>query len=203
MAFKEIKIGNEATRRASAGTYMLRPIAVCPRDVWASRYARWTNDPEVTKYLYQGTIPASIEKCKKLYDVLTNDSNVVYDIINKTPQGDIDYTVGIVGVFEIYWPSRVGEFRILLGDMSHWGKGLGRACLEEMNHLAFDTLGLHKFWLGVNNDHKRAIGAYSKSGFKEECILEKHHYKNGAYSDLLRMRMFREDYEAWVKSKQD
>lgn len=183
---------------AKHGQYTLHPIGSTSRDAWAARYARWVNDEEVTKFLYQGTIPISIEQCKQLYDMLTNDKHVVFDIYDNDKN-----SVGIVGIHEIYWPSKVGEFRILIGDKSHWGGGLGKACLEQMNHVAFDRLNLHKFWLGFNANHKRAEKAYATSGFQHEAILKKHHYKNGVYNDIVRMCMFREDYDAWVKSLQD
>lgn len=177
--------------------YTLTPIGSSDRDIWATRYAAWINDEEVTEYLYQGTVPTSIEKCKTLYDVFTNENNVVFNIFLHTE------LVGIVGIFDIYWPSKVGEFRMLLGETHHWGKGLGQVCLEKMNEIAFERLGLYKFWLGFNGNHKRAKGAYAKSGFQHECVIKRHHFKNGTYNDLVRMCMFKEDYEAWKKSKQD
>lgn len=179
--------------------YELNPIGSYDRDTWSSIYTSWINDEEVTKFLYQGTIPTSVEKCKNLYDTLTNENNVIFNI--HTNWG-LD-VIGIVGIFDIYWPSRVGEFRILIGDKEYWNRGLGKLCLEEMSHIAFERLNLHKFWLGFNGNHKRAEGAYSKSGFQHECVIKSHHYKNGAYNDLVRMCMFREDYETWKRSKQD
>ena len=197
----------------------IRLIAIgsMPREAWARRYARWVNDPEVTKFLYQGTTTTSIEECEKLYDTLTNSNNVVYNIMiapkkNVKEEDDkaesLEYSdpsigglwVGIVGIFDIYWPSKVGEFRILIGNKTAWSRGIGKLCLNEMNRVAFDRLGLHKFWLGFNGNHKGAEKAYSKSGFQHECIIKQHHYKNGVYNDLVRMCMFRPDYEKWRKT---
>lgn len=190
----EIKTHFKFEGKDAEATFEIRPIGSMDRDVWAANYARWVNDPEVTEYLYQGTIPTSIEKCKTLYDTLTNDSHVVFNIMSKTSEGFYQH-VGIVGVFEVYWPSRVGEFRILLGDKNYWGMGIGKAALEEMKKVAFNRLGLHKFWLGFNADHKRAEGAYTKAGFQHECVLKQHHYKNGKYHDLVRLCMFKDDYD--------
>jgi len=179
-------------------SYSVNPIGSMDRQIWACNYAKWINDEKVTKYLYQGTIPTSVEKCKELYDVLTNENNIVFNIFsNHNPKH-----LGIVGVFDIYWPSRIGEFRVLIGNRKYWGQGIGSATLEMMNNIAFERLGLHKFWLGYNADHKRAEGAYSRAGFQHECILKQHHYKNGKYHDLVRLCMFREDYDKWKKSKQ-
>lgn len=179
--------------------FVLEPLGGFSRDSWAVTYTRWVNDPEVTEYLYQGTIPASIEGCKKLFDTWTNENNVVFVI--KDPKTSKQH--GIVGVFDIYWPSRVGEFRILIGDKDAWGLGIGKHALGAMKSVAFDRLGLYKFWLGFNADHKRAERAYTKAGFQRECVLKRHHYKNGKYHDLVRLCMFEEDYQEWKKSKQD
>ena len=70
-----------------------------------------------------------------------------------------------------------------------------------MNDIAFERLGLHKFWLGFNANHKRAEGAYTKAGFQRECVIKRHHYKNGVYNDIVRLCMFQEDYEKWKESK--
>lgn len=177
--------------------YKLVPIGSMDRSEWAARYAKWVNNEEVTKFLYQGTIPTSRIKCEALYDLWTNDNHAVFNIVYN------EQAIGVVGVYNIYWPSRVGEFRILIGDKYHWGKGVGKAALEVMNEVAFERLNLYKFWLGFNASHKRAEGAYSKSGFQKECVIKRHHFKNGVYNDLVRMAMWPEDYEAWKNSKQD
>lgn len=177
--------------------YKLVPIGSANREMWASRYKSWVNDEEVTKFLYQGTIPTNQTKCEALYDLWTGENHVVFDIVWN------GCSIGVVGIFEIYWPSRVGEFRILIGDKHHWGNGVGKSALELMSQVAFERLNLYKFWLGFNANHKRAEGAYTKSGFQKECVIKRHHFKNGVYNDLVRMAMWPEDYEAWKNSKQD
>ena len=184
--------------KSKTRTYNLEPIGSMCRETWAKIYSGCVNDSEVKQFLYQGTIPTSIEHCKKLYDTLTNEKNVVFNIFCP---GLANVHVGIVGIFDIYWPSRVGEFRILIGDKHHWGDGVGYFGLELMNDIVFERLGLHKFWLGFNANHKRAEGAYTKAGFQRECVIKRHHYKNGVYNDIVRLCMFQEDYKKWKESK--
>lgn len=179
--------------------FYLRPLKMVLKDYFKDQYATWANNAEVTKYLYQGTFPVEPDDTGPVYDSYIDHSrNLVFAIYRKlelstsSPQ-----MVGLVGIHEIDWISGVGEFRILIGEQRHWGKGLGKTFLEEMMEQAFEKYNFHKLWLGYNAGHQRAEGAYTKSGFKKEAVLQKHHFKNGQYNDLVRMCMFRDDYWAW------
>jgi len=169
------------------------------KELFIKRHIKWSNDIEVTKYLYQGTFQSDEDDISRLYYSYTNNNNIVYFLYI---DGSID-PIGIVGIYDIHWPSKVGEFRILIGEKDCWGKGYGSQALEMITKIAFETYGLHKFWLGYNADHKMAEKAYSKCGFKHECVIKSHFYKNGKYSDIIRMYMLREDYEKWIKLQQD
>lgn len=51
------------------------------------------------------------------------------------------------------------------------GQGLGRACLRELQRIAFDELGAHRFWLDIKAHNTRARRLYDSEGFVEEGVL--------------------------------
>jgi diamine N-acetyltransferase len=178
----------------------LIPIISWKDSTFADLYVDWANDSEVTEHLYQGSFPISYKEALDLYDSFKNHNNVVFYIV--VHDRNSDKTVGTVGLYDIHWPSRIGEFRVMIGRKHYWGKGIGRICLEKMMKLAFEQYNFHKFWLGFNANNKRAENSYSKSGLKHECTLKEHHYKNGVYNDIVRMYMLENDYRVWRDSKQ-
>jgi len=187
-----------------ADKYTIKPLKMLKEEYFQNYYVDWVNDPEVTKYLYQGTFPIEPNDASPIYYAyIDHHRNLVFSIHHTNHNmAKSEGIIGLVGIHNIDWISKVGEFRILIGKEDHWGRGLGKRFLEEMMELAFERYNFHKLWLGYNASHIRAEGAYTKSGFKHEAVLEKHHFKNGQYNDLVRMSMFREDYEAWKAQKE-
>jgi RimJ/RimL family protein N-acetyltransferase len=153
-------------------------------------YARWTNDEEVTKFLFQGTFPTTQYDAERLFKSLTTSTNdVVFGIYAQTK------IIGICGIHDINWVSRAGEFRVLIGETSYWGKHIGRKCLEHIIKLAFERYNLHKLWLGYNVENIGASKSYANVGMVYECTLKECHYRNGKYYDGIRMCMFSRDYK--------
>lgn len=184
--------------------YKLLPLKLVTSESFAKSYTEWANDEEVMKFLYQGTFPVEPAEVTPIYDAYTDhNKNLVFMILKRYPGSLREEPIGVVGIHDIHWISGVGEFRILIGDQNSWGKGLGKRFLEEMMVLAFEKYNFHKLWLGYNGSHRRAEGAYTKSGFKHEATLKQHHYKNGQYNDIVRMAMFRDDYQAWKASQEE
>ncbi len=180
----------------------LVPVISWDESAFADYYLNWANDEEVTEHLYQGSFPVSRQEAVDVYNSFKNHNNIVFYMVDNNNDGTRT-TIGTVGLYDIYWPSRTGEFRIMIGNKKYWNRGIGRKCLERMMELAFERYNFHKFWLGFNANNKRAEKSYSKSGLKHECTLKDHHYKNGTYNDIVvRMYMLEDDYRAWRNSKQ-
>lgn len=174
----------------------LIPISIESAEYFAELYLSWIRDPETTTHLYQGTFPPTKEDASGIYTSFINKNNFVYYI---WPKG-VENPVGIEGIHDIYWPSRNGECRTLIGDKNYWNRGYAKKCLALMTEFAFENLNFYKFWYGYNQDHPKIKHAYRNNGFTEECVIQQHFYKNGKYSNLVRMRMFRNEYDEWRKS---
>ena len=67
------------------------------------------------------------------------------------------------------------------------GAGLGSAAMDAVANHAFDTLGAHRLWVDVVEDHVRARRAYERQGFRVEGVLRKAFRSGEDYTSLLLM----------------
>ena len=99
--------------------------------------------------------------------------------------------IGKCGFIKVNWKNRVGELGILLGDPDYRGKGYGADAVRVLCQFGFNELNLHKIKATVFDFNTPALRCYEKCGFQREGILEKEIYREGAYHDVLLMRLFR------------
>ena len=152
---------------------------------------QWANDPEVTHYMFMGALPNTIEQLEEEYEQLTKSSkDVVFAIIDKKS----DTHIGNVGLYLINYISRVGEFRIIVGEKEYWNKGYGTEATKLAVNYGFERLNLNCIFLGVNAEHLSAIKAYENAGFVKEGTMRQMIYRNGRYYDAVRMSILRDEY---------
>lgn len=162
----------------------LDPETVCD-DV-----TRWINDPKVTRYMVYGQFPMTVRKVKEMLDAqVANASNVVFLVI----AGKKNMPVGFAGLYDIHLTARKAEFRILLGERSVWGKGIGTEVTKLITDYAFDRLNLHRVWLGVTSENLGAVRAYEKAGYVQEGVLKDDIWRNGRWYDSIRMAVIRKE----------
>ena len=152
----------------------------------------WVNNPEVTYYMVTGQKPSTLDDIEKEYEATTGDGkNIVFAIIDKKTNNHI----GNIGLYSIRPVSCAAELRIIIGDKSVWGKGVGaEACILIVRY-AFDRLNLNKVFLGVNKDNPGGVKCYENAGFVEEGVLRDEIYRNGRFYDAVRMSILREEFE--------
>jgi diamine N-acetyltransferase len=100
---------------------------------------------------------------------------------------------GLVELVEIDHVHRRAEFQIVIAP-DHQGKGLARRAAELAMDYGFGVLNLHKVYLVVDKDNKKAIHIYEKLGFQVEGVLRQEFFINGQYRDVTRMCLFQQDY---------
>jgi RimJ/RimL family protein N-acetyltransferase len=76
------------------------------------------------------------------------------------------------------------------------GKGYGAAVLAALIAEAFGPLDLHKLWLIVRRDNRRAQAMYLRAGFEFEGVLRDEYCVAGRYFDMVRMGIVREKSES-------
>lgn len=151
----------------------------------------WTNDSEVTKYMFTGITPGNIYEINNEFErVMHSKSDLWFIIMHKGKEKPI----GHAGLYSINWISRNVEIRILIGDKTEWSKGYGRESCELLVRYSFERLNLNKVWLGVNSDNHSAVNTYKKVGFVHEGKLRQEIYRNGKYYDADRMSILRSEF---------
>lgn len=152
----------------------------------------YLNDPEVTRLLFMGLAPSSMEMLVAQWE---RDRNSQEEVVFAVCDKRTDAFLGTTGLYRIHWVMRTGEFRIFLGDKRFWNRGIGTECTKLMVSYGFEKLNLNRVWLGVNSENTGAVRAYEKAGFVHEGVLRQEQYRNLRYYDAIRMSVLRSEYE--------
>ena len=151
----------------------------------------WINDAEVTRLLFMGERPASLERLTEQWEQeAQSGKDIVLAVCAKT-NGRF---IGTTGLYAINWIMRSAEFRVFLGDKTVWSRGIGTEVTKLMAVYGFEKLNLNRIWLGVNAENRGGVRAYEKAGFVREGVLRQEQYRNFRYYDVIRMGLLRDDY---------
>ena len=102
---------------------------------------------------------------------------------------------GLVELVEINHLHRRCEFQIAVHP-GFQGRGYARRATRVAMDYAFSVLNIHKLYLHVDKDNKRAVQIYESCGFRPEGILKDEFFMNGRYRDAVRMCLFQPDHLA-------
>ena len=152
----------------------------------SQKYVDWMNDYQVNQFLESGGNYTS----EMLKDFLNDVSNqdiyfwAIKDKLNK-------HHIGNIKIDPINFKHGWGEYGILIGDQSYWGKGVGFEISKAVIDFCFGkSLNLRKINLGVRAENIAAIALYRKLGFEVEGIYKSHVVTSIGYDDVLRMAIF-------------
>ena len=148
-------------------------------------YVSWMNDFEVIKYLETGG-NYTIEKLTEYINNVIN-TKLFFLAIHTKENGK---HIGNIKIDPINTKHGYGEYGILMGDKSEWGKGYAFEASMTVIDFSFKILGLRKICLGVVNENYPAMNLYKKLGFKVEGVYKNHGIYNGKYLDIIRMALF-------------
>ncbi len=152
-------------------------------------FLRWFNDMEVKQYVTNFLPVVEADETEWLDRLHKNREKevvfVVVDIKTNKP-------IGVMGIHNINWVSRLATTGAVIGDKAFWGKGYGSEAKMLVLNYAFDTLNLRKICSLVFGFNKRSEAYSKKCGYRVEGILKAHHFKNGEYCDEIHMAVFRE-----------
>ncbi|MBL7124613.1 MAG: GNAT family N-acetyltransferase [Dehalococcoidales bacterium] len=163
------------------------------KEDFVTNMLRWVNDPEVTHYMFTGTLPATLEQLEEEYKQITKSKNeVVFAIIDK----EANKYIGNIGLYQINWTSRTAEMRRFIGEKKVWKKGYGTEAAKLIVAYGFERLNLNRIWAGNNVENIGSWKSNEKAGFKREGILRQEIYRNGKYYDAVRHGILREEYFA-------
>jgi RimJ/RimL family protein N-acetyltransferase len=77
------------------------------------------------------------------------------------------------------------ELSLLVGDPSRWGQGFGADILQSTLEACFDSWGIHRVGVRVEEDNDRALALYRRFGFQPEGRLRHAAFRDGLHADIL------------------
>jgi RimJ/RimL family protein N-acetyltransferase len=161
------------------------------------RFAAWLNDPEVREGLAM-VYPVSVAGEEQWFEAMQRrePAEQQFAIDALSGGGGAVLHIGILGFRVVDWKNSHAELGIFIGDKAFWGRGFGTDAVRTLVAWAFDELNMHRVWLKVFEDNRRAIRAYEKVGFRHEGRLREERFHAGRYSDTLVMGLLRTEFEA-------
>jgi len=159
-----------------------RPVSL---EHLAQEYVNWLNDWEVYKFLQTGG-NYTLEMLKSFLTQCEVDEKYFWAIHLKSN----DQHIGNIKIDPINFKHGLGEYGIMMGKRSEWGKGYAREASQLIIDYCFNELNLRKITLGVVLDNVSAVQLYNKLGFEIEGVYKKHAIYDGRYRDILRMALF-------------
>lgn len=148
-------------------------------------YVDWMNDPDVIRYLESGG-DYSLSKLENYISEIVQRDIYFWGIHTKESK----LHIGNIKIDPISVKHGRGEYGILLGRKSEWGKGFAKESTIRILNYCFDVLCLRKITLGVVADNIAALQLYKKLNFKQEGVYKSHSFHNGKYCDVIRMAKF-------------
>jgi len=152
----------------------------------------WVNDRDVMQYFAQrqDRIDEAEERAY-LERLVASPTDRAFSIFagDDGDESEASY-VGQCSINQIYWPARNGRV-FLVARSAMKGKGYGAAALSALVERAFGPLDLHKLWLIVRRDNRRAQAMYLRAGFEFEGMLRDEYCVAGRYYDMVRMGLVR------------
>ncbi|MGD6968527.1 GNAT family N-acetyltransferase [Rossellomorea vietnamensis] len=88
--------------------------------------------------------------------------------------------------------------RVLVGDDSMRGKGVGEAMMKEILKVVFEELNLHRVSLGVYDFNHSAIKCYEKAGFQKEGLKRDVQRYEDEYWNLWEMSILENEWKKKV-----
>jgi len=148
-------------------------------------YVNWINDDEVNRYLEtRGNY--NLELLKSYIERQMKNETYFWAIHLK----DSKKHIGNIKIDPIDMYKKSGEYGILIGDKSSWGKGYAKEASLRILNYCFNELKLLSVTLGVIEDNKAALELYKNLGFKIDEIITGKNIYNGKVSNSIRMSIY-------------
>lgn len=147
-------------------------------------YVNWMNDPEVFLYMESGG--NYTEEMLRSYIEEQDNKDILFWAIKIKATGK---HIGNIKIDPVNPENNSGEYGIMIGDKTAWGKGYAKeASLRIIDH-CFDKLGLSQITLGLIADNTKALELYKKLGFEIEKVLLNYVSYNNKVRDVIRMHI--------------
>lgn len=145
------------------------------------------NDPDLKEYTGTTFPVSTVEHEKWIERKALAQNEKLFLILDKMTSE----MVGSIGLKNIDYNNSNAELYITIAKPFIGKNGYGTSAINSLVDFSFKRLNLHKIYLQVFCENKRAIKTYERCGFKTEGTLIQHHYDKGKYEDVLLMGIIR------------
>ena len=122
--------------------------------------------------------------------MMTKRSDLVIFVIEEIASEKV---IGTCQLLNINWIHRSAELQIRIGEAANQGKGYGTEAVRILCEFGLTDLNLHRIYLHVFANNRRAIRAYEKSGFEQEGVLRDAAFIDGKWSNVYVMGYLKTD----------
>lgn len=150
----------------------------------------WRNDPAVNRFLAD-RLRSRDQAESWFYQLRARDKIWLKAII------DDDQLIGYAVVESIDEKNRKCELAMVIGEIDHWGKGVGAFVVKKMLEYAFDTLHMHRVWAAVARGNERSERLLRKAGFSQEGVMRETLIIGEKFTDLLCYSILENEYRAF------
>lgn len=160
-----------------------------------SRIAKWINDPDFNRNLYQGWKPVDAEAIREQFETerRLEDAIQFASCMNSS-----DELLGWCGFYKWEKIAHSAEIRSFVGTES-WGKGYGTEQFAILLKLGFERYNLNRISFGTYHENIGALKIYEKFQVEREGILRQVGYRNGKYYDAHMYGVLRKEYEEKIR----
>jgi len=153
-------------------------------------YVNWLNDPDVNSYLESG----GNYNIKLLEEYLTvqEQKDILFWAIHLKCSNK---HIGNIKIDPINYEDNSGEYGILMGDKTNWGKGYAKEASLAIINYCFKEVKLFKITLGVIENNINAVMLYKKIGFVIDEVKTNVGIYNNKLSNSLRMSLHVKDFK--------
>jgi len=157
-------------------------------------FVRWFADAETTRYLATRAPFSKAMEEKWFESMVEQQGKRQYHFVICLLADD--RAIGTAGFHHVNQEDGHATFGISIGEKAEWSKGYGTDALRAICDFGFGQLRLERIELDVYVTNLRAQRSYEKAGFVSEGILRHAQFADGAFQDLRRMSLLREEWAA-------
>jgi RimJ/RimL family protein N-acetyltransferase len=156
----------------------------------SQRYVSWLNDPEVVRHSEQRHRAHSLESCRAYVESFADSPSGLWAMLTRQGGhvGNVTATVDA--------PNAVAELGILIGERSHWGRGLATQAWTALADHIFRARGLRKLVAGAMAENAAMLRVAEKLGMRQDGRRARHFLLDGREVDAVLFALFREDWLA-------
>jgi RimJ/RimL family protein N-acetyltransferase len=162
-------------------------------------FVRWLGDAEVTRHLAVRA-PFSEAMEEKWFEraIERQGRDTYHFVICLLADGR---PIGAADLREISLEDGRAAFGIVIGEKGEWNRGYGTEALAAICDFGFGQLRLERIELDVYAGNARAQRSYEKAGFQVEGTLRHGHFADGAFTDVVRMSLLRDEWAVQERPK--